>query len=224
MRWSCQRKVLTPHLLLHALRIIEANDAVRVIDEQVELLQKILAKNAANPAVGNLYLAKVVDQKQRVFYFVSAGLERVQPCVGGARREPCAGYSSLAQHLQTQLGGELRIDGSDLRGCVQHKVKGPGVIERDGNNEDGMLNNTRAYTGHISRAVRFRIERGNHDDDEDRGREPPEICHGKSPQPGWLGEPSTHVSACCQCKHPFACHDDPPWGISPPECETKVVE
>src|SRR5271155_87254 len=87
-----------------------------------------------------------------------------------------------------------------------------------------MLNNTRAYTGHISRAVRFRIECGNHDDDEDRGREPPEICHGKSPQPGWLRELSTHVSACCQCKHPLACHDDPSWGISPPECETKVVD
>jgi hypothetical protein len=32
--------VLTLHLLLHLLRIIESNDAARVIDEQVETLQR----------------------------------------------------------------------------------------------------------------------------------------------------------------------------------------
>jgi hypothetical protein len=38
-----------------------------------------------------------------------------------------------------QIGGELWVNGRDLRGCVQHKVKGPGVVERNGNNEAGML-------------------------------------------------------------------------------------
>src|ERR1700750_1801503 len=91
-----------------------------------------------------------------------------------------------------KLGSQGTINDRQSRSCIHHKVIRAGAVQHDGNNHQGATGNAWAYTGHISRAVRFSTELGKHDQGETGRCEPPERFHGRAPQPGWLGE----LSAC----------------------------
>ncbi|MDT7816027.1 MAG: hypothetical protein QOJ42_5943, partial [Acidobacteriaceae bacterium] len=74
--------------LLHLLRIIQAHDAAGIINQQVKMLQKVLAENAVHPRIADLYLPEVVDQQQRVLHSIAARLQQVQARIRCACRNP----------------------------------------------------------------------------------------------------------------------------------------
>src|SRR5215475_7053256 len=66
LRGSGQWDAPALHLLLHLLRIIQADDTIRIVDEEVETFQEILAENPPDARIRYLYLAQRMNQKKRV--------------------------------------------------------------------------------------------------------------------------------------------------------------
>jgi hypothetical protein len=66
MRWRHQRDVFPFYLWLHDLCVVEAENGVRVIDEHVEMLEKVTAENSTDARIGGLEMLYVLNDNQRI--------------------------------------------------------------------------------------------------------------------------------------------------------------
>src|SRR5262249_10188099 len=158
LRGSGQWDAPALHLLLHLLRIIQADDTIRIVDEEVETFQEILAENPPDARIRYLYLAQRMNQKKRVLQNMIARLQPFRLSERSASGKAGARHFRRALQTQPQFRGQPRVDRRYLRPCVQYKVIGTGTVQHDRHNNDRSLHKTRAYTGHISGAVRFGVK------------------------------------------------------------------
>src|SRR5216683_5554756 len=128
MRRCHQRDMLSFHLWLHHLCTVEAKHIVRVINEHVEMPQKVPAKNSANVGIGCLEMLKVLNDNQRVCYSVRASFEYVQVRERRTRAETDADEPCSALNLQVKFISQRRIDAGDLGACIYEKVVGAGMV------------------------------------------------------------------------------------------------
>src|SRR5258708_31888911 len=113
------------HLWLHHLCVVEAKHAMSIIDEHVEMPQKVTAENSANARIGCLEMLKVLNDNQRVCYSVRASFEYVQVGERGTHAETDADEPCSALNPQVKLSGQRRINGCDLGACIHQKVVRP---------------------------------------------------------------------------------------------------
>src|ERR1700704_4790429 len=78
MRRRHQRDMFSFYLWLHDLCIVEAEHAACVIDEHVEMAQKVTAENSADTRIGCLEMLHVLNDNQRVCLSMRAGFECVE--------------------------------------------------------------------------------------------------------------------------------------------------
>src|SRR6266851_571700 len=144
MRRCHQRDMLSFHLWLHRLCVVEAKHVVRVIKEHVEMPQKIPAKNSADVGIGCLEMLEVLNDNEGACYSVRASFEYVQARERRTRAETDADEPCSALDPQVKLSGQRRIDGGDLGTCIHQKVVRAGMVDRDGNNDLGALDEPEA--------------------------------------------------------------------------------
>ena len=135
MRRCHQRDMFPFYLWLHDLCVVETKHAVRVIDEHVEMSQKVTAKNSANVRIGCLEMPEVLNDNQRVCYSVRTSFEYVQVRKRRTRAETDADEPGRTLNLQVKFSGQRRIDDGDLGACIHQKVIRAGVVDRDRNND-----------------------------------------------------------------------------------------
>src|SRR6266851_2898703 len=112
MRRCQQRDMLSFHLWLHHLCIVEAKHAVSVIKEHVEMLE-------------------ILNDNEGACYSVRAGFEYVQVRERRTRAETDADEPCSALNLQAKFIGQRRINGGDLGSGIDQKVVWAGVVDRD---------------------------------------------------------------------------------------------
>jgi hypothetical protein len=87
---------------------------VRVVDENVEMSQKISPKNSANVGIGGREMLEVLNDNQRVRYDPRADFEQVQLRNRSKRAETNADdYGSRALNLQVKFSRQRRINHRD---------------------------------------------------------------------------------------------------------------
>src|ERR1700677_950486 len=77
-RLSRQRNMVSFPLGPHLHGIIEAQDFMRIIDEQIEMLKEVSPENSTNFPVCQLCLSKVLDHRQYIFNLVGPGFHRIE--------------------------------------------------------------------------------------------------------------------------------------------------
>jgi hypothetical protein len=134
MRLSRQRNMLSFHLGPHLHGIIEAQDFMRIIDEQIEMLKEVSRENSTNFPVCQLCLSKVLDDRQYIFDLVGTGFHRIELRKGSAGEDPHPGHPGHFPCPELEFGGQGRIHGRDLGAGVQHKVVRSSMVDRDPHN------------------------------------------------------------------------------------------
>ena len=125
-----QRNMFALHLCLHHLCIIQAKHAVRVIDEHVEVLQKVPPKNPADVRIGCLKAVKVLYDNQSVSYGMRTRLEKIQMRKRRSGPETDADEPCRALNPKAKFGGQRRIYGGDLGTCIDQKVIRASVVDQ----------------------------------------------------------------------------------------------
>ena len=97
------------HLLPHLRRIIQANDAMRIIDEQIKMFQEISGQHSAHPTIRQCRLTKFLNDGQHFFGLVKGSFHCIQFCQRSTRIDPHADHRSRAFRLQLQDGSQGRI-------------------------------------------------------------------------------------------------------------------
>src|SRR5215831_1417671 len=96
---------------------------MRVVDEQIEMRQKVLAEDASDSPVCGVQLSEVVHHGEYVadtmlrnlqLWYLSERLATVRCCAGDA----CGPVG-----WQTELGNQPVINGCDLRACVYQEIE-----------------------------------------------------------------------------------------------------
>jgi hypothetical protein len=132
------------HLWLHHLCVVETKHGVRVIDEHVEMPQKIPAENSANVRIGCVELFEVLNYNVWVCHRLRARFEQVQLRKRSTHVEADANKPGRALELQVKFSGQRRIDGGDLGAGVHQKVVWAGVVDNDRNKDLGALDEPEA--------------------------------------------------------------------------------
>jgi hypothetical protein len=114
---------------------------VRIVDEQIEVLKKILAEDTANAKTGGLQILEVGDDYSLVGNGVGAGFEQVQMSHKGGLRRSNAFDQRLALLFQTKLTRQRGIEVRHLGAGVQQEVVGTSVVARvvDGYLDDYLV-------------------------------------------------------------------------------------
>ena len=66
------------HLCAHRVRVVETEQAVRVVDQHVEVLEEILAENALDVQIGGMEILEVINEHLLVGNSVGAGFEEIE--------------------------------------------------------------------------------------------------------------------------------------------------
>src|SRR5580704_2665240 len=98
------------YLWPHEFCVIETKHIVCVIEKQVEMPQKVAAKNSANFRIGCVETPKVLNDNQRVCYGVRTSFEYVHVRKRRTRAETDADESCGALNPQVKFSGQRRID------------------------------------------------------------------------------------------------------------------
>ena len=115
-------------------RVVETEQVVRIVDQHVELLEKILAENALNVEAGGLEILEVIHQHLLVGDGVRAGFEPVEMGEGSGGLGTDACDLGLPLGGEMEFGGQGGIDHRDLRAGVEEEAVGAGVVDGDGDN------------------------------------------------------------------------------------------
>ena len=131
-------------LFVHCLGFIETERAVGVVDEHIEMPEKIAAENSANVGVGCVELVEALKDDQSVLCGLGAGFEKVQVREEGAGAEADADEAGCALNSQVEVGGQGWLDDCDLGAGVYEEVVRAGVVDRERNDYLGALDEAQA--------------------------------------------------------------------------------
>jgi len=133
-RRSYQSDVLTFYGRAHRARVVEAEQVVRIVDQHVEILQEVLAEDAANGKARGLEIAQFVHKHVLVDDGMGTGFEQVNLRVGNRCLKSHACDPGSSVNIQMKFRGQGGVDFRRLRAGVQEKVVGACVIDGDGQN------------------------------------------------------------------------------------------
>jgi hypothetical protein len=94
------------HARAHGSGVIEAKQAVRIVDQHVEVLEEIFAENALNVQVGGAQILDVIHEHSLVGDGVGTGLEKVELREGCSLARSGACDHGRALGVQMKCGGE----------------------------------------------------------------------------------------------------------------------
>src|SRR5258708_18259010 len=100
-----QWDVLAAHALTHRACLVETKQLASIVDEQVEMCEKIFTENPADARIGCLNLPKVLDHDKWLFDHVG---DCFQPIQNGYRSVRVAGNGNEADRalrLEVEFGG-----------------------------------------------------------------------------------------------------------------------
>ena len=171
----------------HGGSFIEAEQAMNIVDQYVELSEKVLAKDAPYVEIDSLQILEFIDEHILVCDGVGAGLEHVHGNVRSRLAGRGACHQRRATRLQTKCGGQGRVNQRDLHSGIQEKLIGPGMIDGHRHNHLMAVYEDEGYTCDISRAMGFRLKGGK----KWLPQEAKEASHlklviARAPQPGRL--------------------------------------
>lgn len=133
VRWPHQRNTLAVHPRLHLLRLIQAKNAVRVINQQIKVLEKVVAKDASHLAIEPSYLLQILHQGQSILDRMRTRLQEIKLCIARRYRDSKPGHSSRAHDLQARFRYQRWIDGCHLSARIHQKVIRPLMVNLDRN-------------------------------------------------------------------------------------------
>jgi hypothetical protein len=107
------------HLCAHRRRVVETEQAVRVVDKHVEMVEEVLAENALNELTVGMEILEGVNEHVLVGNRAGAGFDQVELREGRRlmRSEACDHGGALIS--QVKLSGKRRIDHGDLGAAIQ---------------------------------------------------------------------------------------------------------
>src|ERR1019366_6197927 len=118
----------------HRGRVVETKKTVRIVDQHIELLEKILAENTLDVEASDLEIVEVIDQHFLVGDGVRAGFEPVEAGEGSGGLGTDACDVGLPLGGEMEFGGQGGIDHGDLCAGVEEEAVGAGVVDGDGDN------------------------------------------------------------------------------------------
>src|ERR1017187_3593578 len=118
----------------HRGRVVEAEEVVRIVDQHIELLEKVLAKNTLDVEASYLEIVEVIDQHFLVGDGVRTGFEPVEAGEGSGALGVDACGLGLPLGGEMEFGGQGGIDHGDLCAGVEEEAVGAGVVDGDGDN------------------------------------------------------------------------------------------
>ena len=118
---SKQRDMRPFHRCAHRSRVVETEQAVRIVDQHVEVLEEILAQNAPNVQIGGMEILEVINEHLLPGNSVGAGFDQVELCEGSRlKRSGACGHCDRARlSIQMKFRGERGIDHRDLGAAIQ---------------------------------------------------------------------------------------------------------
>ena len=122
------------HASTHRGGFIEAEQAMDIVDQQIEMLQEVLPEDAPYVEIDAIQILEFIQEHILVGDGVGAGFEQVHRNVRGRLARPGAGDHRCAPALQMKLGGQGGVNQRDLHSGIQEEVVGPGMIDRDRHN------------------------------------------------------------------------------------------
>ena len=134
------------HAGAHRGGFIKTEQAVNIVDQHVEVFQKVLAEDAPDVEIDAMQILEFIHEHILVGDGVGAGFEQVHLNVRGRLARSGACDHRCALRLQMKLGGQGGVNQRDLHSGIQEKVVGPGMIDGDRHNhlvavyEDGRVN------------------------------------------------------------------------------------
>jgi len=117
---------------------------MRVIDEHIEMPQKVPTKNSADVRIDCLEMLKVLNDNERVCYSVRASFEYVQVRERRTGAETDPDEPCCALNPQVKLSRQRRINGGDLGACIYVTVVWTGMVDRNRHNYLGALDEPEA--------------------------------------------------------------------------------
>src|SRR3984885_8064251 len=124
-----ERNMRALHAGSHRTRVIEAKQTVCIVDQHVEVLEKILAEDSLNVQVGGLEILEIIDNDPLVSDGARTRFEQVQLRDGSRLTRSRACDDSRALGFQVESSGQRRIDHGDLGAGVQLEVVGSSVVD-----------------------------------------------------------------------------------------------
>ena len=118
MGWRHQRDMFSLHLLLHHLCVVEAEHVMPVVDEHVEMPQKVTTENSANLRIGCVEIPKILNDNQRVCCGVRTNFKRVEVRKRRTCVETDTDQPGRAFNLQVKVGCQGGIDNGDLGASI----------------------------------------------------------------------------------------------------------
>jgi hypothetical protein len=116
------------------LRVVETQDVLAIVDEQIEVLEKILAQDASDARVRRLEFFEIVYGDQSVRDRMHSGLDKIEIGERTASVGRHATDAGSATGFQMEFGSQGGVDTADLSTRVDDEVIGPGVVDPDGDN------------------------------------------------------------------------------------------
>ena len=143
------------HVCAHSGRVVETEQVVSIVDQHVELAQKIFAEDTAKVEIDGMGILDVKHDYLLVGDRMGASFEQVELRDGSGCIKSDSCYLGRAQSIQMELSGQRAIDHCDLVAGIQQKVVGAGMV--DGYRHDHLVAvcEMEGYTGDISGAMRF---------------------------------------------------------------------
>src|ERR1035438_8105352 len=113
------------YICAHRGRVVETEEVVRIVDQHIELLEKVLAKNTLDVEASYLEIVEVIDQHFLVGDGVRTGFEPVEAGEGSG------GLGIDACDLGLPLGGEMEVGGqggTSSRGALPERSPNPFTV------------------------------------------------------------------------------------------------
>ena len=116
---SHQRDMRPFHLCAHRGRVVETEQAMRIVDQHVEVLEKILAENTLKVQIGGMEILQVINEYPLVGDGMGADFEQVELREGSRLTKSDACDHGRALSVQMKFGGQRGIDHRDLGAGIQ---------------------------------------------------------------------------------------------------------
>src|SRR5450631_3144289 len=126
----------------HRGRVVEAEKVVRIVDQHIELLEKVLAKNTLDVEASDLEIVEVIDEHFLVGDGVRASFEPVEAGEGSRGLGTDACYFGLPLCGEMEFGGQGGFDHRYLCAGVEEKAVGAGVVDGHGDNNVVVVDET----------------------------------------------------------------------------------
>jgi hypothetical protein len=112
-------------------RLVEAEQVVPVVQQHVEVIEKILAQNSANVKIDRLEILEAEHEHLLVRDGMGTGFDQVELRGGSGCLKSHACDRRGALHIQMEFSGQRGIDDRGLRSRIQQEVVGAGMVDRN---------------------------------------------------------------------------------------------